>query len=156
LSKEFFIREVRVEDIPDIILLRRMMFQSMGYNNPDELEAHDRSVTQYFSKTILSGDFRGWVAVAPNGKVVGTGGVVIDQHPPSPANLTGKIGYIMNIGTLPEYRGKGIAHNIMKVIINWIKEQGIQVADLHASDMGRKLYADLGFQENHGMRLKIK
>ncbi|OLS16332.1 MAG: N-acetyltransferase [Promethearchaeota archaeon CR_4] len=155
MPTQFVIRKVSLEYIPDFVFLRRIMFQSMGYNNPDDLNAHDHSATQYLLKTIPSGEFHGWLATTFDGKNVGSGGVVIDQHPPSPVNLTGKIGYIMSIITLPEYRGKGIARQIMEVIIDWLKGQKIQVVELHATEMGRQLYASMGFLDTNVMRMKI-
>jgi len=86
---------------------------------------------------------------------VSSGGVVIDQHPPGPGNLSGQIGYVMNVVTIPRYRRRGFAHRIMRVMLKWLAEQGIQCVALHTTEMGRPLYEELGFVDGNEMRLRM-
>jgi ribosomal protein S18 acetylase RimI-like enzyme len=150
------IRQATVADIPDLVRLRRMMFEAMGFDDPVKLDAGDAAAADYFAKAIPSGEFQGWLAVTPAGEVVSTSGLVIDQHPPGPGNLSGKTGYIMNVVTHPAYRRRGLARRLMQVALAWLDERGIQRAELHATDMGRQLYESLGFADHAGMRLEMR
>ncbi|MHA2499381.1 MAG: GNAT family N-acetyltransferase [Candidatus Hodarchaeales archaeon] len=148
------IRKATTGDITTLVRLRRMMFEAMGFEDPTQLEASDKAAKNYFSKAIPAGQFHGWLAVTSKGSAVGAGGVVIDQHPPGPENLSGRIGYIMNLVTIPPYRRRGIARRIMQMMLEWLEEQGIQIQSLHATVSGRSLYEELGFIESNEMRRK--
>jgi GNAT superfamily N-acetyltransferase len=150
------IRRATVADIDDLVRLRRMMFEAMGFDDPTKLDAGDAAAADYFAWSIPSGEFQGWLAVTPTGEAVSTCGLVIDQHPPGPGNLSGKTGYIMNVVTDPTYRRRGLARCLMQVVLAWLDEQGIQRAELHATDMGRPLYEELGFAAHTGMRLEMR
>jgi GNAT superfamily N-acetyltransferase len=148
------IRQATVADIPELVRLRRVMFEAMGFDDPAQLDAADISAESYFSLAIPADEFLGWLAVTDSGQVVATGGVVIDQHPPGPLNLSGKCGYIMNLVTLPAYQRRGIARRIMQVMLAWLKDRGVQRVTLHTSDFGKSLYQELGFVESNEMRLE--
>jgi GNAT superfamily N-acetyltransferase len=62
----------------------------------------------------------------------------------------------MNVITHPAYRRRGLARRLVQITLAWLDEQGIQRADLHATDMGRPLYESLGFADHAGMRLEIE
>jgi GNAT superfamily N-acetyltransferase len=149
------IRRATVDDIPDLVRLRRIMFEAMGFDDPAKLDAGDAAAADYFAQAIPSGEFQGWLAVTVAGEAVSASGLVIDQHPPGPGNLSGKTGYIMNVVTHPAYRRRGLARRLMQVTLAWLNGRGIQRAELHATDMGRPLYESLGFADHTGMRLEM-
>ena len=155
MSDEVAIRQATVADIPDLVRLRRMMFEAMGYDDPTQLEAADAAATAYFAGAIPAGKFHGWLAVTAAGEAVSSGGAVIDQHPPGPGNLSGQIGYVMNIATVPRYRRRGLARRIMRVMLKWLAEQSIQCVALHTTEMGQSLYEELGFVDGNEMRLRM-
>jgi len=98
---EITIRQAAVADIADLVRLRRMMFEAMGYSDPAQLDTSDAAAAAYFASAIPAGEFHGWLAVTPAGEAVSSGSVVFDQHPPGPGNLSGQVGYIMNVVTYP-------------------------------------------------------
>jgi GNAT superfamily N-acetyltransferase len=149
------IRQAVVDDIPDLVRLRRVMFEAMGYDDANQLEAADAAAEAYFAEAIPAGGFYGWLGVTTQGEAVASGGVVIDQHPPGPGNLSGQIGYIMNVVTLPDYRRRGIARGVMRAMLEWLAEQGLQVISLHTTEVGRPLYDRLGFAASNEMRLRL-
>lgn len=155
MEKEFTIRKAKISDIEDLVRLRRVMFESMGFDNQDQLNSADKAAKSYFKHSIEKNEFYGWLAVSGKDEIIGTGGLVIDQHPPGPANLSGKIGYIMNLVTDPKYRRKGIARKIMLSMLNWLRETDITLSSLHASKDGKSLYDEIGYLETNEMRLKL-
>ncbi len=149
------IRKATLGDIPELIRLRRLMFEWMNYSDNDLLKKTEIENEKYLSITISSNRFHGWVAINDKGRIVGSGGLVIDQHPPSPSNLSGKIGYVMNLSVEVEYRKQGIAKEILKQIIIYLKVNGITHASLHATEMGRKLYEKFEFSNTNEMRSNL-
>ena len=155
MNVQYSIRKATVEDITDLIHLRRLMFESMNYKDSDILDKSDQFNEKYFLVAIPNEVFHGWVAEISPGKIVGCGGLVFDSHPPGPINYSGKIGYIMNMSVYPEYRHQGIAKEIFKHILIFLKEQNVVTASLHATDMGRKLYEKFDFTPTNEMRLNL-
>ena len=153
---ESTIRQATVADVPDLVRLRRTMFEAMGFDDPAQLDAADAAAEAYFSENIPAGSFHGWLAVTSTGVAVSSGGVVIDQHPPGPSNLLGRIGFIMNVVTVPDYRRRGIARRIMQIMLKWLADQDIRRVVLHATEMGRPLYEELGFVNSNEMRLSLR
>jgi GNAT superfamily N-acetyltransferase len=150
------IRQATVADVHDLVRLRRMMFEAMGFDDPAQLDVGDAATATYFAEAISAGAFHGWLAVTPTGAAIGSGGAVIDQHPPKPGNLSGRVGYIMNLVTVPGYRRRGIARRMMQTILGWLEEQDIQCMALHATEMGRPLYRDLGFLDSNEMKMRLE
>ena len=156
MSDEVTVRQATVADVPDLVRLRRQMFEAMGFDDPAQLDVADAAAAAYFAEAIPAGRFHGWLAITSAGVAVSSGGVVVDQHPPGPSNLSGQIGYIMNVVTAPRYRHQGIARRIMQVMLKWLAEQGIQRVTLHTTYMGRPLYEEVGFVDSNEMRLRIE
>lgn len=154
VSGEIAIRQATVADVPELVRLRRIMFEAMGFDDPAQLDAADAAAADYLTEAIPARTFYGWLAVTPTGEAVSSGGLVLDQHPSGPSNLSGRVGYIMNVVTLPCYRRQGIARRIMQTILEWLAERNIQRVTLHATEMGRPLYEELGFEDGNEMRLR--
>ena len=155
MSDDVTIRQTTIADVPDLVRLRRAMFEAMGFDDAAQLDAADAASAAYFATAIPSGEFHGWLAFTPENEAVGSGGAVIDRHPPGPSNLSGRSGYIMNIVTMPRYRRLGIARRIIQTMLEWLAEQGIRRVELHATGMGRSLYEELGFVDSNEMRLRL-
>ena len=156
MSDGITIHQAALADVPDLVRLRRMMFEAMGFDDLAHLAVADAAAAAYFAEAIPARRFHGWLAVTSTGVAVGSGGAVVDQHPPGPSNPSGQIGYIMSVVTAPRYRRRGIARRIMQVILKWLAEQGFQWVTLHTTEMGRPLYEELGFADSNEMRLRLR
>ncbi len=155
MIEEILIRQTTILDLPDLVRLRRIMFESMGFEDPNRLDIADKASSNYFSKAIPNEQFFGWLAFSSANEAVGSGGIVIDYHPPEPVNLLGKIGYIMNQVIIPEFRRKGISRRLMQTMLIWLKDSNIQISSLHTTEDGRHLYEELGFESSNEMRLNL-
>jgi GNAT superfamily N-acetyltransferase len=60
----------------------------------------------------------------------------------------------MNLVTDARYRRQGIARRTLQVILQWLAAQGIQQVTLHATEVGRPLYEELGFVDSNEMQLE--
>ena len=91
-----------------------------------------------------------------NGNIIATGAVVFYFYPPSYTNKSGKIAYITNMFTSPEYRRQGIATKMLKLLEDEAKRRNIHVMRLGASKLGRPVYEKFGFlQENEWLSKRI-
>jgi len=150
---EITIRQARLDDIPNLVRLRRTMFEAMGFDDPAQLDNADAACAAYFAEAIPAGEFYGWLAVTPTGEAVSSCGVVFDQHPPGPGNLSGRVWYVMSVVTVPRYRRQGVARRTMQAMLAWLAGRGIEHVALHTTEAGRPLYKELGFVDGNEMRL---
>ena len=154
MKEKFTIREATVNDINDFVNLRRIMFESMD-DAGELLEKSLEVANLYFREKIPTGEFKGWIVDSQSKIGIAAGGLVIDQHPPTSSNFSGKQGYAMNLVVIEEYRRQGIGKMIMETIIEWLKSQHIEKITLYASEMGLSLYQELGFKQGTEMWKKI-
>ncbi len=86
-------------------------------------------------------------AEACEGEPITLIGLVVHSVPPGPNNLVGKVGYLMNLVTLPAWGRRGIARTLVCHVLDVLCAEGVPVAaSLHASGEGRRLYEELGFR----------
>ncbi|MBN1412630.1 MAG: GNAT family N-acetyltransferase [Spirochaetales bacterium] len=100
----------------------------------------------YFKYTLSTNEFIAWLALCEE-EVIATSGLTFYTVPPTFRNLTGRIGYIMNMYTLPDYRNKGIGTELFKRIAQEAIDLGCKKLSLHATEMGTRLYRKFGFEE---------
>ena len=149
------IKKANISHIPEIVKLRRFMFESMGTMDIEKLDRMVEGSRIFMEEKIPKNEYIGWIVQNNSDEIIGTLGLVIDRHPPTPANLSGKIGYIMNLAVYPYYQKQGIATRLLKICFDWLKEQNIVLVSLHASKEGKSLYEKLGFTDSNEMRFKF-
>lgn len=76
---------------------------------------------------------------------------------PTVDHPTGKRAHIMNVYTNADYRRRGIARQMITMLLNEARERGATYVSLDATENGRPLYTSLGFapnDENMGLNLQ--
>ena len=71
----------------------------------------------------------------------------ISEKPPNPVFINGKTGIILNVYTKPQFRRKGIAGKLIKLLLAESEELHIDIVELKATDLGYSLYKSLGFED---------
>jgi GNAT superfamily N-acetyltransferase len=100
---------------------------------------------------LESGDYIGWLAIPADKPetIVGGAGIQLQPILPRPRDAStigeGRQGTIVNVFTEPQWRRRGVAGGLVKEIIAWSKNEGLDRLLLHASDDGRSVYERLGF-----------
>jgi GNAT superfamily N-acetyltransferase len=152
---EIPIRPAHHGDLMHIVHHRRAMFEEMGYRDPSVLDQVDQSSREYFGEALRTGAYKAWLAEDPSGRVLAGGGIVIADWPGYPGESLAKRAWILNMYTEPEARRRGIAKEILEVIIDWCRAAGFRSVSLHASPAGRPLYQCAGVQQTNEMRLTL-
>lgn len=76
---------------------------------------------------------------------------------PTVDHPTGKRAHIMNVYTNADYRRRGIARQMITMLLDEARERGVTYVSLDATENGRPLYTSLGFApngENMGLNLQ--
>lgn len=151
------LRLATVADVPVILGHRRAMCASIGWNDPAALAEMEASCRVFFERALADGSYRGWLVETSTGEVAAGGGLMVYAWPSNPRDPRALRAYIMNMYTEPTYRQRGLAGQIMQAMIAWCRAEGFKWVTLHASEMGRPIYAGLGFEPTvNEMRLSLE
>ncbi len=104
----------------------------------------EQNTFDFFTRNIASGNHVAFVC-EENGRVIATAGLTLFEMPPTPKLLNGKVAKLMNMYTIPEYRNKGIAGNMLQFVLEYAKAHCYYKLMLNSSPMGKKLYQNAGF-----------
>lgn len=115
-----------------------------GEQTPETVEVFRQNMRSYLPKALVSKDYISWIAVV-DGNPAGVGGLAVRVHPGNFGNPTGRVGYIMNMYTVPAYRKNGIAAEIVNRLVQSGKEIGLTSFELHATLDGEPVYQKCGF-----------
>jgi len=154
MSENLLIREATTDDVPEILRQRRGMYLDMGYEDSPALAGMLSTCEPYLRQALANGSFRGWLALRGE-HFVGGGAIVISPWPSHPYDLECRRATILNVYVDPEFRRRGIARQLMRIMIDWCRQQKFAAVYLHASKDGRHLYQSLGFEPTNEMKLKI-
>jgi ribosomal protein S18 acetylase RimI-like enzyme len=130
------------------------MFQEMGVGTREELDRMAVIVEPWLSAALAGGSYRGWLAESA-ATVVAGGGLLIYPWPAGPKDPYNHRVTIFNVYTEPAFRKRGLARQLMLLMMDWLENEGFQSAVLHASDAGRPLYERLGFLPTNEMRFRF-
>ena len=109
----------------------------------------------YYDRHFGDQSFRAWVAIH-EGKIVGTCGMSIVEKPPYFSCQTGRIGLLSSVYTVPEFRRRGIAKQLVNTAIRFAKKMKCGAIHITASNDGVKLYTAMGFSHNENfMQMKL-
>jgi GNAT superfamily N-acetyltransferase len=141
-------RRANINDVESLVDYRvRFLNELYGHPENDETEILRRSLRKYFREAIPSSSFVAWLAEC-DGKIVGTSGMVVWQMPARYGGLeSGKLGYVLNMYTVPEARGNGICTRLLNELIEEARSLGLRYLHLHASEEGMSIYRKAGFSE---------
>jgi len=156
------IRRATERDASVVARHRVTMFRDMGTLPPEQEAPLERAAEAYFRKAIPAGTYVGWLAT-PEGKpgeVVGGVGIQLREAIPRlrldrQGVDPGPQGLIVNVYTEPAWRRRGIAERLMREILRFTRERGVNNVVLHASADGRPLYEKLGFRQTNEMRYEV-
>jgi GNAT superfamily N-acetyltransferase len=157
-ERGYSIRAATVSDAAVIAHHRVAMFRDMGQVPTDELGTQLLSESTAALAALLSeGSYVGYLAVGANQEVIGGAGVHIRPQLPRISRdgtyvATRQVPLLVNVYTEPQWRRRGIARELVVVLMRWAAEKGVDQMVLHASDAGRALYVSLGFAATNEMR----
>jgi len=126
----------------------------MGLFEWDVMQAHRETYIQWVQPRLEDETFIGYFLCDGDAVIAGAS---LWLMPWTPDVITGKSvkGMIFNVYTEPDYRRQGLARRLVTTLIDWCKENGIDLVVLHASDEGRPLYESLGFIATNEMNLLL-
>lgn len=136
------IRTAVRDDILDIMERRiEFVFEVMGRKTPPEL----RETTIEYLENHINNDSLVCYVAAEDHKIISLVILCVYQVIPKLRNRTGKVGYVFNVYTLQEYRGRGLATELMTRVIETAQRMDVKEICLIAEEKAIPLYQRLGF-----------
>jgi GNAT superfamily N-acetyltransferase len=149
-------RRATREDAEVIAHHRAWMFRDIGSVSHEEADQIFESSVPWFESLLSEEEYVGWLALC-QGDVVAGGGIHLRYLGPMPGCCTGgRAGHIANVYTLSAHRRRGLAREIIKMILGWAETEQLDRVTLSASEQGRGLYESLGFVATLEMYLPIR
>jgi GNAT superfamily N-acetyltransferase len=160
MSTPYTLRLATVNDIPALVSHRRRMFEDLYaqkdvVREPANYDAMDTAYADILRYEIPVGSTRAWV-IDDGGMIAASGALKFTDWLPRPDGQRRGLVYVHSVYCAPEYRRQGLARRILQTMIAYCRENGWPRISLHASDMGRGLYEELGFQPTNEMRLVLE
>jgi len=137
-------RKAGLSDIDVLVDFRQKQLLDEGQTAHGDISG---LLTEYFTRCLTDGSLTQFIAMA-DGAPVATGGFNILLFPPDWENHDGKNALIVSIYTMPPYRKRGIASNILKLLVDEAQAQGCAEIRLQASAEGRVVYEKVGFVQS--------
>jgi GNAT superfamily N-acetyltransferase len=147
--------ETRLATVVDAELIgeqRRRMFVDMGEADDARMQTMIEKFVPWVRERLESGTYVGWLT-SEGGRVVAGGGMWLMESPPNLMDTGLVRAHLMNFYVDPAFRGRGLAHGLLKTAVSDARQRGIKVVSLHASKFGRPLYERNGFKATNEMRL---
>lgn len=140
-------RKATINDLDELVRLRIEFLKEVQKIETRQYSEEELSTSlrEYLSKSIVNDEFVAWLAIF-DGEVIATSGLCFFQITPGFTLIDGKIAYILNIYTLPHWRGKGVGKQVFDHILQEAIRRGYKRISLHASDDGRPIYEKFGFR----------
>ena len=139
-------------DIPELVRLRRVMFESMALDVPPSAE---EAMAAVLTTGLLDGTlFAAVVDGDGPGELAACGIGMTAQRVPGPHILSGRYGYVQSMVTDERHRRRGLARGVLELLMARFAELGVTRVDLHATDMGAPLYRSMGFGEGSQPELR--
>jgi len=135
--------------------LRARMNQEMNGSDPDsEYPGWRLRFENFFASRIGAGSAAMYIAEM-GGAAVGLACVYVLSNHRTEIFLR-PVAYITSVYVVPEKRRQGLATALTQACIDWAVARGIDIVRLRASEMGRPLYAGMGFTPSNELEMLPK
>lgn len=139
MKNEISVRIARESDLPVVLAIRMEMLSDVNKGKSFDEEFRERT-RDYFTNGVQT------TALAFDGEnAVGCATICYVRVMPTFSHPTGNRAHIMNVYVNAEYRRRGIAREMMKMLLDEAKSRGVTQITLDATESGRPLYQALGF-----------
>lgn len=143
----------------DVAALAVLRWENQAERHPeqqprDTLDEYTVAYIEQIRDELARGVHRAWLAEA-DGEAVACVALVWWVMAPNPDEHQRKRGFVTSVYTRPAYRRQGVARQLMTMLIDHARAEGVQRLILWSSDMGRPLYEDLGFTPSTGFEINL-
>jgi GNAT superfamily N-acetyltransferase len=145
------VRLATAADTDELVRLRRLMFDAMGVDTRNdrwegavaELIPHELAEDRLVAAVVDAPD--GAATPAGSARLAASGIVQFERRMPGPDHPGTTRAYLSSMSTDPRWRQCGYGTSILARLMECCRDRGVGVVELHATDVGRRLYERVGF-----------
>jgi len=130
----------------DELVKMRLAYLNYDYKGLEK-EVQERievALPDYFHNH-LNKDLFAYVAV--DKEIIATALLLIIEKPANPNFITGKTGMVLNVYTKEEHRRRGIAKQLIEMLLEDAQNLKLDFVELKATNEGYELYKKMGFKD---------
>ena len=147
-----------IDDLDSLVGMRiAYLLEDYGTIPQEQLTKISEKLPVYFRKH-LNNDLFVYAAKSEN-EIVSCCFLIVTEKPSNPAFINGAVGTVLNVYTKPEYRRKGLAGRLLKMLLADSEKMGLDFVELKATDSGYDLYKSIGFEDvvskYHNMKIVL-
>ena len=143
---DFVFDNANMNDIDELIRLRlAFITEDAGALSSRQEQCIEEQLRDYFNRK-LGKELIAFVA-RDEVHIVAVAYLLLMEMPANARLLNGLYGEVLNVYTLPDYRGKGLCTKLMQQLIEYGKKRRLGCIDLSATENGYPIYIKLGFKE---------
>ncbi|MBR1873706.1 MAG: GNAT family N-acetyltransferase [Eubacterium sp.] len=148
-NSEYEVRTMGIDDLEKLVGWRlRSLREGYEVAEDDDMSEIKKNLIEYYQKHLPDDTHTACIAYDPvTGDEVGCGAICYQEELPSPDNISGKCGYIMNIYCVPEKRMKGAGRKIVSYLIEDALTRGTEKIYLESVPPAREFYKKMGFDD---------
>lgn len=152
------IEKADINDLEQLVGLRTAyLLEDYGTVPQEQLDKISEKLPDYFRRH-LNRDCFVYAAKSAN-EIVSCCFLIVSEKPSNLDFINGVVGTVMNVYTKPEYRRKGLAGKLLKMLLEDSEKMGLDLVELKATDSGYRLYKSVGFEDSaskyHNMKITI-
>lgn len=147
------IKEVKNADDIAVMVDNRLAYlkELQGEMSDQYMSRLKSELSGFFTMSIAKGVLYAVMAVRKDEnyseKPVAFGAMIIKEIPGDANALSYREADVLNMYTVPLFRGEGLASKILEKLIEYAKNTGVSKIALHTSKAGKKLYIVHGFKQ---------
>lgn len=150
-------RIANLADLEQLVPLRVLMQSEVnGLKVSDVPLAYHDSVRNELLNLLSSDSFFAAVAESHQQLIAMNALITYKKLPSIRGGGSGRIGYISSVYTRPEWRQKGIATELMHLVIKKSQELGLESLNLGTTELGKGVYERIGFKPAKYLALELK
>lgn len=147
-----------IDDIDSLVGLRiKYLIEDHGTIPQEQMTKISEKLPIYFQKHLNNDLFVYTYKVEDD--IVSCCFLLVTEKPSNLSFINGIVGTVMNVYTKPEYRRKGLAGKLLKMLLEDSEKMGLDFVELKATDSGYNLYKSVGFEDTvskyHNMKIVI-
>jgi len=148
-------RELAVDELPIAQDMRHHMVRELSGEDLDTIAPGWRErYSDFYGGLVAQGRAAVFVAEIGAEQVAVAAVYLLDNHR---ARIYARpSAYLSNVWVAPQHRRKKIAATLTRRAIAWAQTKGCEVIRLRSSDMGRPVYASVGFTQTDEMEIRLR
>ena len=147
------LRVAERSDLPAVVSLKIQMFRDAGREHLLCKDAY-QIILQDYKELYSRMECNHHIWVSDN-NIVAMSGAFIKRDIPYRYFVKSTYGFLGDVYTQKGYRRKGLASQLCKESINWLKSHGVDTVRLLATEQAQSIYERMGFKKSEEMVLGL-